>query len=146
MPTSLLFDVEARLNENPPRNLVVLSVFDWTCPTDPTGKSECHWHENVPNPPPQTDIVHFFSNTPNYYHIDHFSLFYITCVQTQKGECPGATKFYEDNIDFFKGGGDPIKGADYNAIEGYFLTEYIPGLQGKCEYDPDGPFTIYLDK
>ena len=149
MPTSLLFDIEARINADPEGRIILLPVFDWSCPYDPTGDvDDCKWHESValPEPHPGTDIVHTFSNTPNYYHIDHFSLFYITCVQTQKGECPGATKFFEDNIDLFRGGGDPLKGGDYNAVEGYFLTEYLPNLHGKCTYDPDAPFTLYLDK
>jgi hypothetical protein len=63
--------------------------------------------------------------------------------------CPGAMAFYHANEDYFKGGGfdDPISGNKFEAIEGYFLKGYIPGLQGNCGDDVStGVFTIYLDK
>lgn len=147
---ALYHAAKERRQTNP---IVMFPVFDTTCPwnPDPTapdyGGAGCLWDTSDPHVHPPDDIVHTFTNTPNYYHIYKISAFYITCVQTLKGECPGATKFYEENWELFHGGDDPLKGGDYNAIEGYFLGPYyVPGLGGKCDYDPNNPFTIYLDK
>jgi hypothetical protein len=146
---NLYHTVEERRKTNP---IVVLPVFDDSCPTDPTGGAGgCTWHPGV-HPP--GDIVHTFTNTPNYYHVYKFSALYITCVQTKKGDCPGATKFYNDNEACFKGNGklecdeaaDMISGNDYNAVEGYFLTGYVPGMKGDCGDDiGTGVFTVHLD-
>lgn len=136
--------VEERRKVNP---IVILPVFDDSCPEDPTGGAGgCTWHTGAGAHPPD-DLVHEYTSTPNYYHIIKFSAFYITCVQTKNHTCPGATQFYKENEGFFKGGGDDITGADYNAIEGYFLTGYVPGLKGNCGDEIDtGVFTVYLNK
>jgi hypothetical protein len=137
--------VEDRRLKNP---IVLLPVFDATCPENPDGGTVpgCVWHDPPPHPP--GDLVHEYNAAgTNYYHIDHFSAFYITCVQKKNGDCPGATQFYSDNEIFFKGGGDDITGNKYMAIEGYFLKGYIPGTKGNCGTNIDtGVFTIYLDK
>jgi len=136
--------VEDRRKTNP---IVVLPVFDTSCPEDPTGGAGgCDWHEPSPEFS-RGDLVHEYTAGTNYYHIDHFSAFYITCVQKKNGQCPGATQFYKDNEAYFKGGGDDITGNKYMAIEGYFLSGYVPGMKGNCGDEIDtGIFTIYLDK
>jgi hypothetical protein len=146
---NLYHTVEERRKTNP---IVVLPVFNDSCPTDPTGGAggTCTWHTDTEPP----DTVHVFTSTPNYYHVYKFSALYITCVQTKRGDCPGATKFYNDNKACFKGNGkkecdeaaDIITGNDYNAVEGYFLTGYVPGMKGDCGDDIDtGVFTVHLD-
>ena len=137
---SIFQAVEQRRVTNP---YVILPIFDDSCPNDPQSDPSCTWH---PGTHPPGDVVHDFSSkNSNYYHVNDFGLFYISCVQTQKGDCPGATAFYELNksaiIHELKAG------ADYNAIEGYFLKGYIPGLKGGCGFDPDlDVFTVYLNK
>ena len=138
---SLFGTVEARRVNNP---IVILPVFDDSCPSDPEFDDSCTWHSGT-HPP--GDLVHDFPSTPNYYHVSEFSAFYITCVQTKNGDCPGAEAFYQANWNLFHGGGDPLKGADFNAIEGYFLKGYVPGLKGGCGYNPDmDVFSVYLNK
>src|SRR3990172_12227252 len=82
--------VEERRQTNP---IVLLPVFDDSCPQDPTGGAGgCNWH-NPPHPP--GDEVHEFTSSTgntNYYHIIRFAAFYITCVQENQHNdpCPGA--------------------------------------------------------
>lgn len=135
-------EVEDRRKTNP---IVVLPIFDDSCPGDPETTSECTWHTGPRPPDGSGDLTHNFTSTPNYYHIIRFSAFYITCVQTKKDDCPGAQTFFDHNEALIKS--TPGVGVDYNAIEGYFLKGYVPGLQSSCGYDPDmDVFSVYLDK
>jgi predicted nucleic acid-binding Zn ribbon protein len=139
--------VEERRVKNP---IVVLPVFDDSCPGDPESTCPTKWHDGTGKHPPD-DLTHVFTSAPNYYHIIRFAAFYITCIQENQHNdpCPGAMAFYHQNETYFKGGGfdDPITGNKYQAIEGYFLKGYIPGLQGACGDDiSTGVFTTYLDK
>lgn len=135
-------EVEDRRKINP---IVVLPIFDDSCPTDPETSSECTFHTGPRPPDGDGDLVHDFTSTPNYYHIIRFSAFYITCVQTKKGDCPGAQTFFDNNEELIKS--TQGVGVDYNAIEGYFLKGYVPGLMGSCGYDPNmDVFSVYLDK
>ena len=145
-PVSLFKAVEERRKDKP---LVVLPIFDTSCTDNPEFSSPpCTWHTGPRPPDGDGDLVHIFNNkNSNYYHIERFSAFYITCVQTKNGTCPGADAFYTANESFFKGGQDPIKGNDYNAIEGYFVKGYVPDLKGSCGYDPDmDVFSVYMNK
>jgi len=137
--TPLYTTVEARRKFNP---YVVLPIFDKPpCEGDPRYDSNpgCFWHTDSTPP----DTIHSFTSSAGqtkYYHIIDFSVFYISCVQTKKGDCPAATEFFNLNHK------DPKFPDSYRAIEGYFVKGYVPGLGGDCEYDPDGPYTIYLDR
>lgn len=102
------------------------------CEGDPRVEPECEFHNG--------DLVHDFTSSvgqTKYYHIIEFAVFYVTCVQTKSGDCPAATKFQEVN---------PAVPNQYRSIEGYFISDYEPGTFGKCEFNPDAAFTVYLDK
>jgi hypothetical protein len=96
--------------------------------------SGCLWH-------PDEDIVHKFTSAApqtKYYHIEEFAVVWVTCVQTKSGDCPAATEFQVQNPDKVPN--------QYRAIEGYFISNYVPGSYGKCEFDPNAAFNVYLDE
>ena len=114
--------------------LPVFSVVPAPCEGDPWVSSNgCSYHEY--------DEIHRFTSSAGqtkYYHIERFSVFYVTCVHYKNGDCPAASKFSNET--------DEINKNSYRAIEGYFINDYQPGLFGKCEYNKNGGLTVYLDK
>jgi Flp pilus assembly protein TadG len=81
-----------------------------------------------------------------YWRIIKFSAFKITCVNMgskdyaipPETKCTAADLFRELNPQFKN---------QYKSIEGYFVKDYNPNLQGKCGICNDvSPCTIYLDK
>ena len=134
-------EVEARRIKNP---YVILPVFDEYCEDDlPWLDLRCKdltppaWH-------PDEDQMRY--DSPTYFHLKAFSVFYITCVQgkTPGGDCPGYSRFAELNDK--KNGGNIAGTESIKTIEGYFLTGYIPGLEGRGDPTETGVFTVYLDE
>jgi hypothetical protein len=128
---SIFQTVEDRRQTNP---LVVLPVFDDFCDDYPSTGCPTKYH-------PGTDIIHTMQ--PMYFHIKGFSAFYITCVREHPSDnCPGITRAMDLNTQLTKG-----QKQSTVSIEGYFLTGYVPGLEGRDDFEFDtGVFTVYLDQ
>lgn len=132
LSSSIFQNVEDRRQTNP---LVVLPVFDDFCDDGlPNIACPSKWHSDVDN-------TH--EHQPTYFHIEGFSAFYITCVRDKSNKvCPGIQRAMDLNTQLNNGQKQSIR-----SIEGYFLTGYVPGLEGRDDYDFDtGVFTIYLDQ
>src|SRR4030042_2827662 len=111
-------------------DMVILPVFnDYTVACRPDIDAGCmsQWHA--------VDQIRPSSGASTaYYHIISFSVFKITCVSKVPGQhCD--TKDYLVSKDI-------IEHQD-KTIEGYFVTGYIPGLEGICNFDA-GAYTIFL--
>ena len=132
--------VEDRRIKNP---YVILPVFDEYCDEDVpwldprcTSLTPPAWH-------PEDDEMRY--DSPTYFHLKAFSVFFITCVRDSASvDCPGFSRFAELN-------GKPNGGniANINSIlsvEGYFMTGYIYGVQGRGDPFETGVFTVYLDE
>jgi len=135
--TSIFQEVEDRRQTNP---LVVVPVFDAFCPDgDPRTALGCVdlWHPNATDPSNDT-IKELTAASPQYFHIDDFTAFYITCVRLNNGDyCPGA-----ERIELLNGNKPSLK-----SIEGYFLEGTVPGLGGRGDPDSDtGVYTFYLTR
>lgn len=119
-------------------DVVILPVFDaYTVTCQPDIDAACHhlWHEGV------DDIKAYPSESADYYHIITFALFKITGVYKNPkctGDCTARNYLVS------------LPDAEYDlpanasTIEGYFVTGYVPGLEGKCNYDT-AAYTIYLN-
>ncbi len=130
---SIYDTVEDRMETNP---LVLVPVFDMFCPGDPVTHPGCTYHSS-------DDTVNYLTGNSEYFHTVAFAAFYITCVNQVNVKthldqaCPGMRRAWELNQAMFNG--------TIRSIEGYFLEGYIPGLEGRGEYDIDtGVYTIYL--
>lgn len=133
--TSIFQTVEDRRQTNP---LVVVPVFDAYCPDgDPRTVAACQplWHPNATDPSID-DINPNSAAQPQYFHIEAFAAFYITCVRLNNGDhCPGA-----ERIELLNGNMRNLK-----SIEGYFLEGTVPGLGGRGDPNTDtGVYTFYL--
>ena len=136
-------ETETRRQTNP---LVLIPVFDDYCPDgDPRNAStwpDCQnkWHGNtVIHQPDSIDDIHLdTAQQPQYFHIETFALFYITCVRLNNGDyCVGAERLETLN------GNEP----SLKSVEGYFITGTVPGLGGRGDPNVDtGVYTFYLTR
>ena len=113
-------------------DLVILPVFnDYTvqCRPDQPGTCSSQWHDGV------DQIRAYTAGSADYYHIISFAIFKITCVSKVPGQHCTVKDFLVDN---------DIIDHQVKTIEGYFVAGYVPGLEGKCDYDA-GAYTIYLN-
>jgi Flp pilus assembly protein TadG len=143
--------IDARINKND-RNIVVLPVFDKICEGYPPDKPGCGYDAS-------TDTI-YEGNSKYYYRIVSYSVFYIECVSLGKNDnihiddpsldpkkhdwdkimCPTKKKVMDDPTCTTPDCKDSVK-----TVEGYFITDYVEGMEGKCEGPGAGTYVIYLD-
>ena len=119
-------------------DIVILPVFNaYTVKCQPDIDAACShlWHDGI------DDIRAYAGEAADYYHIITFALFKVTGVY-KNPKCDGDCTARNYLVSLPDSEYDLP--ANTSTIEGYFVTGYVPGLEGKCDYDTEA-YTIYLN-